>query len=39
MKRVKQRIFSGVVCEQEVYTVADRVHANLPELCEGSMNV
>lgn len=24
MKRVKQRIFSGVVCEQEVYTVADR---------------
>lgn len=25
MKRVKQRIFSGVVCEQEIYTVADRV--------------
>lgn len=25
MKRVKRRIFAGVVCEQEVYTVADRV--------------
>lgn len=25
MKRVKQRIFSGVVCEQEIYVVADRV--------------
>ena len=25
MKRVKRRTFSGVVCEQEVYTVADRV--------------
>lgn len=30
MQRVKRRIFSGVVCEQEVYTVSDR--ANIKKL-------
>ena len=25
MRRVKKRTFSGVVCEQEVFTISDRV--------------
>ena len=31
MQRVKRRIFSGVVCEQEVYTVSDRANINKAE--------
>ena len=31
MQRVKRRIFSGVVCEQEVYTVSDRTNIKKAE--------
>ena len=31
MQRVKRRIFSGVVCEQEVYTVSDRANIKKAE--------
>ena len=31
MKRVKRRTFAGVVCEQEVYTVGDRVNVKTAE--------
>lgn len=31
MQRIKRRIFSGVVCEQEVYTVSDRANIKKAE--------
>lgn len=31
MKRVKRRIFAGAVCEQEVYTIADRANVKKSE--------